>query len=220
MDSRGYQWHDPRQPQTPSYYSQRPPSQSDYPHRPNTRDGYHSNNRPPPMPGTQGDMYHPNLDPRAGHWAQSGPREGYPVSSPPHRPDLQPAYMSTPLSRPGYHTEKPLGRSHSRQGYDYPSQNYPARDPREDYGYYDYGYQRGQHQYTAVFVLVADEVGGLGEGFPTLGALVRSLPGVDTGVLGQLGGVAEGFATLRAEKGLLVRVDLLVALEGGGHQPL
>ncbi|XP_058887566.1 protein transport protein Sec16B isoform X3 [Acipenser ruthenus] len=147
MDSRGYQWHDPRQPQTPSYYSQRPPSQSDYPHRPNTRDGYHSNNRPPPMPGTQGDMYHPNLDPRAGHWAQSGPREGYPVSSPPHRPDLQPAYMSTPLSRPGYHTEKPLGRSHSRQGYDYPSQNYPARDPREDYGYYDYGYQRGQHQY-------------------------------------------------------------------------
>ena len=55
--------------------------------------------------------------------------------------------------------------------------------------------------------LVADEVGALREGFPTVIALVGPLPAVDPVMLQQRGGAAEALATHGTPVGPLARAE-------------
>ncbi|XP_066548057.1 protein transport protein Sec16B isoform X2 [Amia ocellicauda] len=136
MDPRGYPYGP--EPAAPQYYPQRPASRADYP----DRDAYYSS-----RPGHYGDMYYPHPDSREKHWTPADHRPRPHVTSPPPRTDVTPVYQSNPVFRAGYGPDQPLGLAHSRHGYDYPRQNYPAWDPREDYGYYDRGYHKGHRRH-------------------------------------------------------------------------
>ncbi|XP_053086096.1 protein transport protein Sec16B isoform X3 [Pangasianodon hypophthalmus] len=89
--------------------------------------------------GKQGHYPPPDGRDSERRWYAPDPRYMYYMSGPP------PAEFSTAYSSQTYTPDR--ARSQSRQGYDYPPQNY--WDYRNDYGYYDHGYYRGHYGYPA-----------------------------------------------------------------------
>ncbi|KAG9341526.1 hypothetical protein JZ751_019031, partial [Albula glossodonta] len=135
MDPRGYPWPG-YSPHGPQYYPPRP----GYSQRPRDREGYYRT-------GHHGDAYYPPPDARVKQWQPSDPKSGMYVASPTPRPDYPPDYWNTPVSRPGYDSDRPSGRPQSRQSYDHHPHGYSTWDTREDYGYYDHGYHTGHYRH-------------------------------------------------------------------------
>ncbi|XP_056235430.1 protein transport protein Sec16B [Seriola aureovittata] len=88
------------------------------------------------------DQSYPPPDPRERdrHWAQPDPSYRANFTSPPARPEQYP-YNSHQY--PYGHGRPEHQRPQSRHGYDYPPHSH--WDYRDNYGYYDHDYYRGQH---------------------------------------------------------------------------
>ncbi|XP_053355614.1 protein transport protein Sec16B [Clarias gariepinus] len=79
-------------------------------------------------------------------WYAPDPRYMYYMSGPPPPPPPPPPVeFNTAYGSQTYTPER--ARSHSRQGYEYPPQNY--WDYRNDFSYYDHGYYGGHYGYPA-----------------------------------------------------------------------
>ncbi|XP_040896746.1 protein transport protein Sec16B [Toxotes jaculatrix] len=117
MDHRGHPWPDSGR------HSHRTKDREDY-YRYSQQDRYQS--YPPPDPRE-----------RDRHWAHPEPRYRANFTSPPARPEQYPYSSHQYPYGHGYQ------RPQSRQGYEYPPHS--QWDYRDNYGYYDHDYYRGQH---------------------------------------------------------------------------
>nr|XP_014342756.1 PREDICTED: protein transport protein Sec16B [Latimeria chalumnae] len=144
MDPGVPPWHGQR-PQIAPYPHQfsTPISRAHYHDRPDQRDGVYVA-KPLPHPEYHSERYYQKPDIRPKHQNQLDPTARYHAFSPPPR---RPEYWGGPDSRPGYHTDEPFYRPHSRQGYEYLSRDYLARDSRPSYGSYYPRHHRGVHEY-------------------------------------------------------------------------
>ncbi|XP_031728890.1 protein transport protein Sec16B isoform X1 [Anarrhichthys ocellatus] len=119
MDHRGH----PRPDPVP--HSHRTKDREDY-HRYSQQDRDHSYQPPNPREGDR-------------HWAQTDARYRTHFTSPPARPEQ---YPHNAQQYPYGYGRPELQRPQSRHGYDYPPHS--QWDYRDNYGYYDHDYYRGQ----------------------------------------------------------------------------